>query len=879
MMGERDRDRELEIATAWRAATVGIAYIPLPAAEVQKRFEQLAADALSALASNQPAGEITQQGRAIGRRLVSLNLRNWKALEQTLACLSDELNMAAPQRLSWLLAGIAGGFAEAAELDLLGQQETLRRAATAALRQAQADLRSSRDDLAKINRELSDQINERIRAEEAQRQFAERLQGLHKIDLAILSAESLPAIVDIAIGYLQQMIPAHVITISLIDSERSLLVVQKSTSSHYPAGRTWPVRVIDPLRRLEEWEVLISRDLSQLSEQAPGIAELVDLGARSLMALPFRYHGVTVGSLIITLAVDRDFTEREVNSAVEIADSVTIAIQNRRLLEAEREAHSRESTLREVAASLTMGLQPDKLLPRILAQLDKVIPGSSSAVFLVTDDVLSVAALRGISSTREQLTNVTALRPPLLMAAIEKGEPSIVNDTANSPDWIRVEDYEYIRAWMGVPLVVKGETIGVISIDRSEPNTFSERERDLAMIFANQAAIAIDNARLFSSQQEYARQLERRFRQRERELKVLYGITVTAVSNTDLESLLERTLELAIDAFDCTAAAVFLIEAEESELSLSVIIDHQPPIAGALLELVGNDPSLWPQPVNTLYMFTDSELPDGWPAGAGSALAVLPLRSSGFNLGLFCLACDSAERLAGETFSLLTTVVDQIAVAVENIRLRHIARQAAIIEERERLAQEVHDSVMQSIYSVGLFAGAAQRAVEAGDIDKAQDRIQSILNVTDLSLRELRLLLFEFRPEALGRLGLVEALRERLRVVERQVGIHAEVNASSYGELPFSIEEPFYRVALEALNNSLRHAQASQVEIALTEDDGHLLMVILDDGTGFDQSASTGTGGMGLESMQKRISKVDGVLTVKSQVGGGTVVLARAPLP
>lgn len=879
MMVDRERDQELEIAAAWRAATADIAYIPLPAAEVQRRFEQLTADALSVLASDQPAEEVTQRSRAIGRQLVNLKLRNWKALERTLACLSAELNMAAPERLSWLLAGIAGGFTEAAESDLLKQQEMLGRAATAALRHAQAELRASRDDLTKTNRELSGQINERIRAEQAQRQYAERLRGLHEIDLAILSAESLPAIVDIAIDYVQHIIPAHIISIALIDSERGLLIIQRSTNPHYPTGRTFPIQMLDALSLLEEGEVYINRDLRQSRDQSSHVAEMVDVGGRSLMALPLRYHEITVGALIIALAEVRDFTEGELNSAKEIADSVTVAIQNHRLLEAEREGHSRESTLRELAASLTIGLQPEKLLSRILDQLDKVIPGSSSAVFLLADGVLSVAALRGVDSTTERLTNVAALRPPLLIAALEKGEPTIVNDTVNSPDWIIVKEYDYIRAWMGVPLVVKGECIGLISIDRSEPNTFSDRDRDLAMIFANQAAIAIENARLFTSQQEYARQLERRFRERERELHVLYGITVTAVSNTDLESLLERALELAIDAFGGTAAAVFLTEEEDSELCLSAIIEHQPPIAGPLRELVGHSPALWPQPVNTLYMFTDSDLPDGWPVGAGSALAVLPLRSSGSNMGLFCLACDSAERLTDETMPLLATVVAQIAVAVENTRLRQIARQAAIIAERERLAQEVHDSVTQSIYSVGLFAGAAQGAVEAGDILKAQDRIQSILDVTDLSLRELRLLLFEFRPEALGRLGLVEALRERLRVVERQVGIHAEVRAGNYGDLPFFIEEPFYRVALEALNNSLRHAQAHHVEIGLTEDEGHLLMVIVDDGVGFDQNMPTVKGGMGLESMQKRISKVDGVLTVTSQVGGGTVVSVRAPLP
>jgi signal transduction histidine kinase len=214
---------------------------------------------------------------------------------------------------------------------------------------------------------------------------------------------------------------------------------------------------------------------------------------------------------------------------------------------------------------------------------------------------------------------------------------------------------------------------------------------------------------------------------------------------------------------------------------------------------------------------------------------------------------------------------------VENIQLRQITRQAAIIEERERLARDIHDQVTQSIYSAGLFAEAARGAIEAGNLDKMRQHTYSIQRMTSQALRELRSLLFELRTEPLARQGLVEALRERLKTVEHRAGIAGEVLASGVDSIPVAIEETFYRIALEALNNALRHARADRVDITLTAAGGELTMTIADNGIGFDQEAAGDQGGMGLESMQKRIGKVNGELTLTSGEAG-TRVTARARL-
>ena len=867
-----------EIAGAWRAATASTSFIPLPAAAVGERFEQLTAAALAALQATGPAGEIVHRGRAIGNELVSLNLLKPEALESTLTCLSEQLSgVAAADRLSYLLAGIASGFAGATEAALLAQQEAVSRAATSALRQAQTDLAASRDSLSAVNRELSEQVLERTRAEEMQRDLAERLQRLHQIELAILSAGSLATILDLAIEHLDSLIPAISIAITHLDVAQQKSIILRSTNPAYPPGRELPITMVAALNQLGEGESIYLPDLQAIRDTSPGVTEIAALGGRSVLAVPLRYRDHLLGGLMIVLGEARPFTPAETAVVQELAGSLTVAIQNRRLLEAEQTTRQRETVLREVAAALTMNMALDQLLNHILSQLDRVITSQSSAIVLLEDDGPRIVAQRGIPSSAEQLNNLLKNQPLSLWTVLETAQPSIINDTHASPDWTIVEGLEYVRSWLAVPLLVKGELTGLLTMDRDQPHAFADGDMEMALTFANQAAIAIDNARLFARQQAHAGELERHVRQRTRDLEMLYSLTAAAVENPDMDGLLRQCVMLAEEAFGCTAAAVFLAEGDEGDFRLAALSAGNEPRWGELLtSLDAENPILYP-PLPTPRFLTGLELPPSWGIDDDWNLITAPLRARRRVIGVLTLLCMRHNAPSEIDPELLTAIADQIGAAVENIRLHQIARQSAIIEERDRLAREIHDQVTQSIYSAGLFAEAARSAAEVRDLDKAQHHIRSTLRMTNQALRELRLLLFEFRTDALARHGLVDALRERLKTVEHRAGISADVYAPNLSELPVAIEETYYRIALEALNNALRHSRANQVDIILMIEEGDIIMTIVDNGIGFDREVAAGSGGLGLEGMQKRIGKVGGVLTLSSSEDG-TWITARAPL-
>ena len=725
---------------------------------------------------------------------------------------------------------------------------------------------------------LAQQIAERLRAEETLRVYASRLEHLHHISLAILSANSLTAIISTAVGFIEEAIPCLAAGISLYDSQRSEAAVVSSSHDLMPAGERVPIIVSDALAAMERGDLYVFPDAQASAAESPGLNRIAAMGGRSVLAVPVRAGQTLLALLWIAAAEPRPFTTEEATIARELCDLVAVAIQNRRLLEAEQKARERERSLHEVGVSLTLGLDRDEVLRRILDQLERLVPFSSASIVLLDGWRLMFTARREVNVSQQQLDAVRDHMPPNLQRVFVTCQPNLIDDADAADNWSALPGFEYIRSWLGVPLMSKGVCIGALTIDRDQPRSITAEDVEVALAFANQAAVAIDNARLFSEVQNHAERLDARVRERTRELEALYGITAATIENHDLDQVLGRALELAVQTFDCPDGAIYLVQPGQSGLRLAAHAGRganglpDATAAGALFSRLAPDGAPW-------VVGDDSAgpLPDGLFADGTRAAAVAPLRAHGRSLGILVLwsdvthACDSAS-------ILLTAIADQIGAAVDNIQLRQMTRQAAIIEERERLARDLHDAVTQTVFSAGLFAEAARESARAGDLAQVERHTQSVVQRVYQALGEMRLLLFELRTETLAQLGLAGALQERLNSVEERANIATHLRVLGVGALPLALEEAFYRVALEALNNALRHAHARRVSVTLRAADGHLTLVVRDDGVGFRRRDVAQQGGMGLGSMQKRMLKVGGSIRIVSRPGQGTRLEARAPL-
>ena len=254
---------------------------------------------------------------------------------------------------------------------------------------------------------------------------------------------------------------------------------------------------------------------------------------------------------------------------------------------------------------------------------------------------------------------------------------------------------------------------------------------------------------------------------------------------------------------------------------------------------------------------------------------VVPLVSRGRSLGALNLLCLPGQEINQEEQVFLRAVADQTAVAIENARLFSEVRGKAALEERQKLARELHDSVSQALYGIALGAKTARALVER-DPDRAADPLDYVLSLAEAGLAEMRALIFELRPESLEKEGLAAALEKQAAALRARHEIRTDVDLCDEPETSVEVKEAIYRIAQEALHNTVKHAQASAVWIKMRCAPGRIDFEIADDGVGFDPGVDF-PGHLGLRSMRERASRLGGTLTIQGSPGAGTRICVRIP--
>lgn len=219
---------------------------------------------------------------------------------------------------------------------------------------------------------------------------------------------------------------------------------------------------------------------------------------------------------------------------------------------------------------------------------------------------------------------------------------------------------------------------------------------------------------------------------------------------------------------------------------------------------------------------------------------------------------------------------NQAAVAVENARLYSQAQRLSALEERQKLARELHDSVSQALYGIALGARTARTLLDQNP-DRLHDPLDYVLTLAEGALDEMRALIFELRPESLAEEGLVAALEKQAAALRARKQIEVMTTLTAEPSIPLEAKHALYRIAQEALHNIGKHARASRVVLSLQQPGDDLLLEVRDNGRGFDTTASF-PGHLGLKSMQERAEKCGGHTTIDSQPGQGTSICVRFPL-
>ncbi|MDX1662755.1 MAG: PAS domain S-box protein [Candidatus Promineifilaceae bacterium] len=457
------------------------------------------------------------------------------------------------------------------------------------------------------------------------------------------------------------------------------------------------------------------------------------------------------------------------------------------------------------------------------------------------------------------------------------------------PDTIQsfVDYHETVRAGK----IYEGRLRGV----RPDGSRFHAEVQGNAFLYRGRPH-ALGVVRDVSDQVAAYQMLEERVAERTRELNGLLGAGRSLASTLELDSLLSVLLNELRCLVEFSVAAVITVDEATDVLSIAtgharlpvervantwplemrslderVIRDHESVI---ISDVLGDsvDAAAWRTRSEALY---GGIVPDvrSWMA--------VPMLLKERALGMLVFGHAEADQYREEHARMALAFAGYAAIAIENARLYAQAGKLAALQERQRLARELHDSVSQALYGIALGARTARTVLEQSDIAEERrallgEPLEYVLSLAKAGLAEMRALIFELRPESLETDGLISALERQAELVRHR---HQLIVESDFGPEPAlspAARETLYRVAQEALNNVVKHAGAQTVHIAIREAAGQATLTVADDGCGFD-SGGLFPGHMGLRSMRERAEAAGGRLRLESTRGRGTVIQVDIP--
>ncbi|MBI5296010.1 MAG: PAS domain S-box protein [Chloroflexi bacterium] len=273
----------------------------------------------------------------------------------------------------------------------------------------------------------------------------------------------------------------------------------------------------------------------------PGISNIC-----SFMGIPILFKGEIIGIVTLDSSLDARFTKEDEELGLAIATNAANAIGNARLFELEQQRRQEAENMRLAASAITSTLDARQVLETILIALQQVVPYHSATMFLLENETVKIAATQGLSDPEAALQRVFPADNRLFLAMNESNQPIILYDAQVDPrfeKWIA----EDVRGWMGVPLITHGSIVGYITLDSDKTGNFDENAAELAQTFASQAAIAIDNARLY---EETRRRLS--------ELEVVSRVSFALRSTQDPNRMLPTLMKEILRSMETDAASIWL---------------------------------------------------------------------------------------------------------------------------------------------------------------------------------------------------------------------------------------------------------------------------------------------------------------------------------
>jgi signal transduction histidine kinase len=534
----------------------------------------------------------------------------------------------------------------------------------------------------------------------------------------------------------------------------------------------------------------------------------------------------------------------------------------------------RLARLLEVGRGLMAELQVEAVLDRLLETAADLTGARYAALGVLDSDRVELARFitRGIDDEIHRAIGDLPRGRGILGVLIREPRPLRLADVTVDPRSYGFPiNHPPMHTFLGVPVTIRGEAWGNLYLtEKAGGEQFDEADEAAVTVLADWAAIAIENARLYTSLEARSAELERAVRG----FEATAAIAQALGTETSLDRVLELVVKRARALVEARSVLVLLREGDELVL------------AAAAGQVTGGDRRRIPVVGSTSGEVLESERPrriddvdlqlripaERLGVSDASAALLVPLMYRGRALGVLA----AFDRLTGEegfgsddeqvlrAFAASAATAVASARTVEADRLRHSLEAAE--SERRRWARELHDETLQALGGLSVLLNSAGHS---SDPDVLQGAIADASEHVSREIENLRAIITELRPAALDELGLAPALTTLAQRVATSSGLEVETAIDIERRVADEQETVAYRVVQEALSNVVKHARATSVSVSAAVVDGELDIVVADDGRGFDPAAPSG--GFGLVGMRERIDLAGGTFAISPNDPGTRV--------
>ncbi len=439
-----------------------------------------------------------------------------------------------------------------------------------------------------------------------------------------------------------------------------------------------------------------------------------------------------------------------------------------------------------------------------------------------------------------------------------------------------------MESFLGAPIRLGESQLGQIYLtDKMGGGSFSRDDEIVLETLAAYAAVAISNARLYKE----LRQRDRALTRRTDDLTLLNDLASKLTSESDIDEILDSALDRAAGYIGVEAAEIHLRDEESTILHLVAYRDHG---LGRIWNresfevgqgLVGTTAQTGQLQAFRLAEASNSHLRKALVKSEVQQILCFPLTSRSGILGVLTIASRYPKPFAETELQLMTSIGSWTATAIENLRLNLKGKRLAILEERERIAMDLHDGIIQSIYAVGLTLEHA-RLLLAEDVDKSRSKIVQSIDGLNATIKDIRAYIMDLKPRQLLDQNLENGIRRLIKDFEASTQIEATLvlKAEDLDSIPANQALALFHICQEALGNAAKHSRAQYVEVYVWRTAERVVLEVTDNGRGFNLDKVSANLGHGLANMQTRARNAGGDIEITSEISHGTTIMAWVPV-